>query len=113
MSPTGNDLTWPRTTERLTLRPATAADADAMFAYRSIPAVAQWMTKLPTDVESWRADFDKRSPYALMIELDGEPDRRSLPQDRGRVGAGRGPRPRHDVFAEIGWCLAPAHEGHG
>ena len=111
--PDWEHLTWLRTTERLTLRPATAADADAMFAYRSIPAVAQWMTKLPTDVESWRADFDKRSPYALMIELDDEPigdlflkteDAWAQAEVRDRA---------HDVFAEIGWCLAPAHEGRG
>jgi RimJ/RimL family protein N-acetyltransferase len=106
-------LSWPRTTDRLSLRPATAEDADAMFAYRSLEPVARWMTQLPTDVESWRADFGKRSPYALMIMLDGAPIgdlflktedawAQSEVRDRAR-----------DVFAEIGWCLAPEHEGHG
>ena len=45
-------LTWPRATERLTLRPATMADADAMFGYRSLEPVARWMTKLPTRCRS-------------------------------------------------------------
>lgn len=106
-------LTWPRNTERLTLRPATAEDADTMFGYRSLESVGHWMTMLPTDVVAWRADFDKRYPYALMIELDGEvigdlflktedawSQREIL--DRAR-----------DVTAEIGWCLAPAHGGRG
>lgn len=106
-------LTWPRTTERLTVRPATADDADAMFDYRSIDSVARWMTKLPTDVESWRGDFDKRVPYALMIEFGGEvigdlflktEDAWAQAEVRDRA---------KDVFAEIGWCLTPAHEGHG
>jgi RimJ/RimL family protein N-acetyltransferase len=106
-------LTWPRTTERLTLRPATAADADAMFAYRSLEPVARWMTKLPTDVESWGADFAERYPYALMIELDGKPigdlflkteDAWSQTEIRDQATASQ---------AEIGWCLAPAHEKHG
>jgi RimJ/RimL family protein N-acetyltransferase len=106
-------LTWPRSTARLTLRPATAADADSMFAYRSLPTVARWMTMLPTDVGPWRADFAERFPYALVIELDGEPigdlflkteDAWSQLEVRDRAG---------DVFAEVGWCLAPAHEGHG
>lgn len=106
-------LTWPRTTERLTLRPATAEDADAMFAYRSLEPVARWMTHLPTDVHEWRGDFAKRGPYTLVILKDGEPvgdlflkteDAWAQAEVRDRA---------KDVSAEIGWCLAPAHAGHG
>jgi RimJ/RimL family protein N-acetyltransferase len=112
-APDWRRLAWPRTTERLTLRPATADDAEAMFAYRSLPPVARWMTLLPTDLDAWRADFGKRHPYALMILLDGEPigdlflkteDAWAQAEVRDRA---------KDVFAEIGWCLAPTHEGHG
>ncbi|PUA79591.1 GNAT family N-acetyltransferase [Nocardioides currus] len=106
-------LTWPRTTDRLTLRPATAEDADAMFAYRAIPSVAQWMTKLPTDVESWRSDFDKRSPYALVILLDGEPIGDLFLKTEDAWSQAEVREEAKDVFAEIGWCLAPAHEGKG
>jgi RimJ/RimL family protein N-acetyltransferase len=106
-------LSWPRTTQRLTLRPATAEDADAMFAYRSLEPVARWMTQLPTDGVQWRADFGKRRPYTLVILLDGEPvgdlflkteDAWAQAEVRDRAT---------DVFAEIGWCLAPAHAGRG
>lgn len=84
-----------------------------MFAYRSLEEVARWMTQLPTDAAAWRDDVDKRAPYALMVELDGEPigdlflkteDAWAQAEIRDRA---------HDVFAEIGWCLAPTHEGHG
>jgi RimJ/RimL family protein N-acetyltransferase len=106
-------LAWPRTTERLTLRPATAEDADTMYAYRSLEPVARWMTQLPTDVLGWRDDFAKRSPYTLMILLDGEAvgdlflkteDAWAQAEVRDRA---------KDVSAEIGWCLAPPHEGRG
>jgi RimJ/RimL family protein N-acetyltransferase len=106
-------VSWPRATERLTLRPATADDADAMFGYRSLEPVARWMTMLPTDVDAWRDDFDNRCPYALMIgigdQLIGDlflktEDAWSQTEVRDRASG---------VQAEIGWCLAPGHGGHG
>ena len=106
-------LDWPRTTERLTLRPATDADADAMFAYRSLEQVARWMTLLPTDPESWRADIGERSPYALMILLDGEPIGDLFLKTEDAWAQAEVRERAKGVFAEIGWCLAPAHEGHG
>lgn len=106
-------LTWPRTTERLSLRPATSADADAMFAYRSLAAVARWMTQLPTDADSWRADFGTRYPYALMILLDGQPIGDLFLRTEDAWSQAEVSERAADVHAEIGWCLAPAHEGHG
>jgi RimJ/RimL family protein N-acetyltransferase len=112
-APDWTRLAWPRTTERLSLRPATAEDADAMYAYRSLEPVARWMTQLPTDPAAWRAGFGRRRPYALMILLDGEPvgdlflkteDAWAQAEVRDRAA---------DVSAEIGWCLAPTHAGHG
>lgn len=106
-------LDWPRATERLTVRPATSGDADAMYAYRSLDPVARWMTRQPTDPEQWRTDSATRDPYTLMIHLDGAPvgdlflkveDAWAQAEVRDR-GAG--------VHAEIGWCLSPAHEGRG
>lgn len=106
-------LAWPRTTERLTLRPASAGDADAMFAYRSVESVARWMPLHPTDVGAWRAEFGTRHPYALMVLLDDEPigdlflrteDAWSQIEVRDRAS---------HAHAEIGWSLAPAHEGRG
>jgi RimJ/RimL family protein N-acetyltransferase len=106
-------LDWPRATERLTLRPATAEDSDAMFAYRSLEPVARWMTMLPTDVETWREAFDERHPYALMIELDGEPIGDLFLKTENAWSQAEVRDRARDVQAEIGWCLAPAHEGRG
>jgi RimJ/RimL family protein N-acetyltransferase len=106
-------LTWPRATERLTLRPATPDDAAAMFAYRSLEPVSRWLTQLPTDLASWQAHFEERSPYALMICHDDEvvgdlflktEDAWAQAEVRDRA---------RDVFAEMGWCLDPAHAGQG
>jgi len=106
-------LSWPRATERLTLRPAVPTDAVAMFGYRSADGVSRWMTQLPTDVEVWGAAFDERSPYALMICLDGEvigdlflktEDAWAQSEVRDRAS---------NVFAEIGWAIDPAHAGKG
>ena len=106
-------LTWPRSTERLTLRPATAEDADTMFGYRSLEPVARWMTMLPTDLGAWRTDFHKRYPYALMIVLDGEVIGDLFLKTENAWAQAEVRDHARDVMAEIGWCLAPAHEGHG
>lgn len=106
-------LAWPRTTERLSLRPATTEDADAMYAYRSDEAVARWMTALPTDADAWRAAFGKRHPYALMIELDREPIGDLFLKTEDAWAQAEVRDSATGVHAEIGWCLAPAHEGHG
>ncbi|HXH79365.1 GNAT family protein [Nocardioides sp.] len=106
-------LSWPRVTERLTLRPATPDDADAMFGYRSLEHVSRWMTQLPTDARQWHADCDQRWPFALVICRDDKvigdlflktEDAWAQAEVRDRA---------HDVFAEIGWCLSPAHAGQG
>ena len=112
-APDWERLAWPRTTDRLTLRPATADDADAMYAYRSLAPVAQWMTALPTDVESWREAFGKRFPYALMMLLDGEPIGDLFLKTEDAWAQAEVREQVKEVVAEIGWCLAPAHEGHG
>lgn len=71
------DLRWPRRIARLALRPVRLEDVDAIFAYRSDPEVAQWLTALPTNLEQVAADEAKGTQ------------------------------------AELGWCIAPAHQGQG
>ncbi|UUZ58974.1 GNAT family N-acetyltransferase [Nocardioides sp. B-3] len=106
-------LARPRATERLTLRPATPEDADTMFAYRSPESVGHWMTMLPTDVVARRTDFDKRYPYALMIELDGEVIGDLFLKTENARSQTEIVEQARDVTAEIGWCTAPAHGGSG
>ena len=41
------DLPWPRRTARLTIRPATRADAATTWELRRLPEVSEWMTAAP------------------------------------------------------------------
>ena len=65
------DLTWPKTTERLTLRPAEQRDALPTFAIRSQPEVAHWLTNLPQDPAAWEEGFGERLASTLIVEKDG------------------------------------------
>ena len=106
-------VSWPRATERLILRRATRDDAAATFAYRSLEGVSHWMGQEPTDVELWSADFDKWWPYALVIVLDGEVIGDLFLKTEDAWAQSEVRERARDVFAEIGWCLGPAHTGRG
>lgn len=106
--------TWPRHTERLSIRPATVADLPAVFAYRSLEDVSEWMPGRPTSYDDWLLlmDLDVIG-RTLVLELDG-----------GVVGDlylhVEDGWAQHEVRAdakesgaEIGWCLDPAHQGRG
>ncbi|MEU4741467.1 GNAT family protein [Actinosynnema sp. NPDC023658] len=99
------------TTERLVLRPLTAADAPAFAAYRSDPEVARY--------QGWEAPFslaqaeefvrdvgaaDPTAPgwYQFAIEVGGVLV--------GDVGVGLH---ENGMQADIGYTVATAHQGHG
>ena len=105
------------TTERLSFRPSTPADAAAFYAYRRLPEVSEWLPRLSTDgaaVAERFADEDFRR-RTLVIEVDGQvvgdlylalsdsraqaevQDRHGRRPGRDRLGPGAGapgPRPR-------------------
>lgn len=108
-------LAHPLRTGRLTLRPATTADADVAWACRRLETVGEWLTEMPTDLQAYRATFadPTRRAATVIVEHDGAVIgdfmlRLDAPwaqaevhdQDRGR-------------HAELGWVLDPAHAGHG
>jgi RimJ/RimL family protein N-acetyltransferase len=115
-SPTLDRVTWPRRTERLTIRPATAADLRAVFEIRTLAAVGQWMPSRPDSYEGFLLQHGKHDamPRTLVIELD-------------RVVIGdlylhvTDPWAQAEVTdqvkdqqqAEIGWVLDPVHQGRG
>src|SRR3954470_10247755 len=114
----GSDLSavdWPVRTERLLLRPAGSADVEATWRYRRLPEGNRWLTAAPTNLDGFRAHFDQpdRLAKTLMIELDGEVIGDLMlavddPYAQAEVAAdARGTQ------AELGWCLAPDHTGHG
>jgi RimJ/RimL family protein N-acetyltransferase len=109
-------LAHPLHTDRLTLRPATAADAGATWAYRRLPSVGEWLTEIPEDLAAYRATFTDPGRLAatvvvaltdhtvigdLMLRVeDAWAQAEMADQARG-------------TQAELGWVLDPAHTGHG
>ena len=65
------DLDWPVRTERLSLRRAEQRDALTVFAFRTLPEVARWITSHVTDPVAWEAGYDERLSDTLIVEQDG------------------------------------------
>ena len=108
-------ITWPVRTARLAIRPATAADLRAVFAIRTLPEVGRWLPELPASYDEFVLRFGQLEMMlarTLVMDLDGVvigdlylqlPDAWSQVEVADRAGR----------EAEIGWCLSPAHQGHG
>lgn len=108
-------ITWPLQSERLTVRPCTAADVDAVWAYRRLPEVYEWLPRDFSDRDAFRellAD-PERLGRTLVVEHDGtlvgdlylhvDADYAQAEVAEEATG-GR---------AEIGWAIDPAHAGRG
>lgn len=105
----------PLTTPRLVLRLFAPTDAEALFAYQSLPSVAKYLYRPPHTRErseqvaaeraaqgAWENDGDK---LALAIRRHDDP---TLLGEVSVTLAAANARQ-----AEIGWTLDPRHEGHG
>jgi RimJ/RimL family protein N-acetyltransferase len=108
-------IDWPVRTERLTLRPVTAADLARLYDIRAQPGVSHWLTQAPASYDEFlaRNDDPKRLASTLVIEHRGSivgdlfmtvesPWSQIEVQDRaaGTLGV-------------VGWCVHPAWAGHG
>ncbi len=107
-------ISWPRRTDRLAIRPVSSNDLRAVFDIRTLPEVGQWMPDRPASYPAFVLRFGELGLLArtLVIELDGVvigdlylqvTDAWSQVDTAARAGE----------EAEIGWCLSPAHQGHG
>lgn len=110
-----DELGWPVSTERLTLRRATEDDVHATWRFRRLPEVTQWMTAGPTTPEAYRERFldAGRLSKTLVVELDGLvvgdlmlalEDAWSQLEVADRAKG---------VQAELGWCIDPSYGGRG
>ena len=103
-------------TERLTLRPATAADADATWAYRSLESVNEWLTGVSDNWQAYRDVFAEPSRLATTVIVEHDADDQPDP-----VVIGDFMLKRKDAWAqadvadqalgvqaELGWVLDPA-----
>lgn len=113
--PALQDLAWPVTTERLTLRPATASDAEAVWRYRRLPAVAEWMTAVPGALDAWAPQFAE--PDRLRVTLVAEHEGVVVGDLMVRVeDAWAQTEVAGDAVAtqaELGWAFDPARHGRG
>ena len=110
-----DSLPWPVTTERLSIRPAEVGDGEAVWRYRQVPEVAEWMGSLHAELETYAAryeDPDWRSKM-LIVERDGEligdlylAVENPWSQVEVKEQAARS-------VAEIGWALDPDQQGQG
>jgi len=108
-------LTWPVRTERLLVRPLGADDIPAVFAIRSRPAVARWMTACPDDYDEFTRAFSEpaRTDTTLVMLHGGAlvGDLYLAVSDawgQHEVAAGT-----KRTQAEIGWCVDPSYAGQG
>ena len=106
------DLSWPRRTERLLLRPPVLDDMRAVHAYRADEETARWLGAVATSVEEVAARM-LGGGHGLVVERDGVVvgDLMLRVEDgwaqREVVEQARGAQ------AELGWVVAPAHRGQG
>ena len=114
-TPSLTAVDWPVRTARLTIRPATADDAEATWRIRRIPEVSHWLTRTADDRERYTRNFadPDRLSKTLVIERDGVVvgDLMLLVEDAWAqtevADRARG------VQAELGWVVDPAHAGQG
>lgn len=111
MTRTLAELSWPRHTARLSLRPPHLDDVPAIFAYRSDPGVARWLTALPRSVEEVAARMLRGT--SLVVERDGEIVGDLMLQLQDAWSQAEAVEDAKGTQAELGWCIAPHHQGKG
>jgi len=111
---------WPVRTERLQIRPMTASDIDAMWAWRQLPDVNRWLGLAPDTIEAFRERYldPERLDAMHIVELVAENGEATPIGDiMIRIGDGWGQLEVADqakgVEAELGWVLDPGYTGRG
>ena len=108
---------WPVHTDRLTLRPATAADDEATWRFRRLDDVARWLTQAPATLPEYRTRFcdPGRLAKTLVVELRGAGQvigDLMLQVEDGWAQAEVADLAR-GVQAELGWVFHPEQAGRG
>jgi RimJ/RimL family protein N-acetyltransferase len=108
-------VAWPVRTERLTLRPAEAEDADATWRFRRLEPVCRWLTEVPTSPESWRVTFadPARLATTLVVDLDGVIIGDLMLRVQDAWGQAAVAEQARATQAELAWVLDPSATGHG
>jgi RimJ/RimL family protein N-acetyltransferase len=105
---------WPVRTERLTLRPATTADAEATWQWRRLLEVNHWITAAPDHDEYVRLhDEPARLARTLIVERDGRPIGDLMIRVEDAWSQVEVADRARGVQAELGWTFDPAAQGQG
>ena len=113
--PSLSDLTWPKTTARLSLRAAVQDDLEAMWQIRRQDSVGRWMSDESKDFDAFvasSAEYDRLSS-TVIIEHDGLVIGDLMLKVGDAWAQGEVKEQAVGVQAEIGWCIDPSVEGNG
>ncbi len=109
-----DQVSWPITTQRLSIRPAEESDAVAFHAYRRLPEVSDWLPRLSVDLASVEERFrdEEFRRRTFLVEQDDEVigDLYLSVSDCWAQAEVQDQAPQQ---AEIGWALSTEHQGQG
>lgn len=110
-----DQLSWPRRTERLLIRPAVPEDHAATFPFRSDPRVGHWIGSWTEDpqLHRWLFTDADRLARTLVYELDGRVVGDLMLAVRPASAQLEVRDEAEGVEAEIGWSQDPAVGGRG
>jgi len=102
-------------TARLSIRPATEDDLDATWAFRQIPDVAEWLSRLPTDRDGYAEQYlaPNRLAKTLIVERDGEVIGDLMFAVEDAWSQAEVEDQAKGTQAEVGWVISPHHAGQG
>jgi len=108
-------LAWPVRTERLSLRPATAADVEATWRFRQLEPVSRWLTRAVGSLDEHRRQFVDPASLAktIVIELDGEVIGDLMLAIADDWAQAEVADQAQGVQAQLGWVIDPACAGQG
>ncbi len=108
-------VAWPVHTDRLAIRPATPADAEATWRYRRLEVVNRWLTRAPETFEAYRVQFEEPASLAktLVVELDGVVVGDLMVAVEDAWAQAEVAEHARGVQAELGWSLHPDYAGRG
>lgn len=116
-----SSVDWPIRTERLEIRPLEDADLDAVWEFRRLPEVYEWLGRAPATREAFHATYSdsQRRAITFVIELpDADGGAPTIIGDLMiKVGdawaQAEVDEQAKGTEAELGWVLAPAYVGRG
>ncbi|MDB5473674.1 MAG: family N-acetyltransferase [Devosia sp.] len=107
--------TYPLGTDRLSLRPFTRGDVDAVYGYRRLEAVARYLFDVPLSREECAVAVQQRISQTGLTEVN---DKIILAVELNQTGTLIGEvsliwRSIEARQGEVGWIFDPLYQGHG